>query len=81
MIQLPVPLPHEVAVVHPVRMKTRIPDWHDLANSEVGSEIDQDESGGEEQDFWEDLIYECVSTWVNRESRRIKQKQHRQVSQ
>ena len=30
------------------------PDWHDLANSEVGSKIDQDESGGEE-DFWEDL--------------------------
>jgi hypothetical protein len=31
------------------------PDRHDLANSEVGSEIDQDESGEEEQDFWEDL--------------------------
>ena len=37
--------------------------------------------GGEEQDFREDLIYECVSMWVHRESRRIKQKQHRQVSQ
>ena len=48
-----------------------LPDWHDLANSKVGSEIDRDESGGEEQDFWEDLIYECVSRWVNRESCRM----------
>ena len=47
MVQLPIPLPHEVTVMHPVRMKTRIPDWHDLANSKVGSEIDQDESGGD----------------------------------